>query len=116
MRNKQKILFICNQNRFRSPTAEKFFNEFPGMEAKSAGVNKDATVNLNRELLEWADIIFVMEKRQRNIIHKRYNDIYRTKRIICLYIPDEYDYMDAGLIHLLEMKVTPFLKKEMKWR
>ena len=107
--NKRRVLFLCNQNRMRSPTAERVFSEYPDLDVKSAGVDRDATVVTTRELLEWADIIFVMEKRQRNIVHKKFKDIYASKQIICLYIPDEYAYMDPYLIELLKEKVTGFL-------
>jgi len=104
-----KVLFICEANRLRSPTAETIFSTFPGVEAKSAGVGKEATVPVSTELLEWADLIFVMEKRHRNIIHSRFKEIYLRKRIICLYIPDEFEFMDPELVSLLEEKVTPYL-------
>lgn len=107
---KQKLLFLCNQNRLRSPTAEKVFSENPQLEVKSAGVDNDASVPVNLELLEWADIIFVMEKRQRNIIHKKYKDIYNRKRIVCLYIPDDYDYMDPDLVQLLKMRLPQYVE------
>ncbi|MCG7852094.1 MAG: hypothetical protein MIO92_06195 [Methanosarcinaceae archaeon] len=107
---KQKVLFLCNQNRLRSPTAEKVFSENPQLEVKSAGVDNDASVPVNLELLEWADIIFVMEKRQRNIIHKKFKDIYKRKRIVCLYIPDDYDYMDPDLIQLLKERFPQYVK------
>jgi len=109
--NKQKLLFVCLQNRLRSPTAEKIFSEDAQLEVKSAGLDEASNVSVSRELLEWADIIFVMEKGQRNSIHKKFKDIYAKKRIVCLYIPDEYEYMDAELIHLLQKAVTPYLKK-----
>jgi len=32
------------------------------------------------------------------------------KRVICLDIPDDYDYMDPVLVELLKRKVTPFLR------
>ena len=108
---KNKVLFVCNQNRMRSPTAEKIFCEHPCLEVKSAGVDKDAMVPITGDLLEWADIIFVMEKRQRNLIHKRFKDIYQRKRIVCLYIPDEYDFMDPGLILLLKQVTSRYLGK-----
>jgi len=109
--NKQKLLFVCLQNRLRSPTAEKIFSENAQLDVKSAGLDKASKVPVSRELLEWADIIFVMERRQRNLIHKKFKDIYAKKRIICLYIPDEYEYMDPNLIELLMESVTPYLKK-----
>ncbi|HSB10261.1 MAG TPA: ubiquinone biosynthesis protein UbiE, partial [Blastocatellia bacterium] len=48
-------------------------------------------------------------KRHRNIIHSRFKEIYQRKRIICLYIPDEFEFMDPELVTLLEEKVTPYL-------
>ena len=107
---KQKLLFLCNQNRLRSPTAEKVFSENPQLDVKSAGVDNDASVPVNLELLEWAEIIFVMEKRQRNIIHKKFKDIYRNKRIVCLYIPDDYEYMDPDLIQLLKERLPQYVE------
>jgi predicted protein tyrosine phosphatase len=100
-----KVLFICSANRLRSPTAETIFSGYAGVEAKSAGVGKEATVPVSAELLEWADLIFVMEKRHRNIIHSRFKEVYERKRIICLYIPDEFEFMDPQLIELLEERV-----------
>ena len=109
MSNKKKVLFICNQNRLRSPTAEKLYCNCENIETKSAGINKDALNQLTSELLEWADIIFVFEKRQRNIIHKRFKEIYSRKQIICLYIPDDYEYMEPTLIELLKEKLKPYI-------
>lgn len=52
---KTRVLFVCDKNRLRSPTAERVFGDHPQLEVKSAGVDKDATVVVSRELLEWAD-------------------------------------------------------------
>ena len=107
------VLFICDANRLRSPTAEAVFRNRPGINVRSAGVGKEATVPASLELLEWADLIFVMEKRQRNIIHSRFKELYQRKRIICLYIPDEYEFMDPELVALLQAKVPPYLQQEL---
>jgi predicted protein tyrosine phosphatase len=107
-----KVLFVCDANRLRSPTAETIFSRHPRVEVKSAGVGKEANVRVSRELLEWADIIFVMEKRQRNIIHSRFKEIYQRKRIVCLYIPDEFEFMAPELVALLEERVAPHLPVE----
>ena len=108
----RKVLFLCNQNRLRSPTAERVFRDTPGLEVRSAGVDPDASVAVTRELLEWADLIFVMEKRQRNIVHKRFPDLYASKRIVCLYIPDTYALMDPALIEVLQRSVPPHLAEQ----
>ncbi len=58
----KKLLFVCSQNRLRSPTAEHLFANRAGFEMVSAGLNKGADELLSVESIEWADIIFVMEK------------------------------------------------------
>jgi predicted protein tyrosine phosphatase len=108
----EKLLFVCTANELRSRTAEDIFKDDRRFEVKSAGTHSCANNIITKELLEWADHIFVMEKRHRNIIHKRYPDIYKNKRIMCLYIPDIYDYMDEKLIGILKMKINKYFPLE----
>ncbi len=103
------VLFVCSQNRLRSPTAEQVFADYPGIECSSAGTNHDADNPLTPELIEWAEIIFVMEKVHRKKLASRFRRQLANKRVIMLDIPDEYDYMDPGLVRLLRAKVSPFL-------
>ena len=105
----KNVLFVCSQNRLRSPTAEQVFASHPGVECASAGTNNDADNPLTVELVEWAEIIFVMEKAHRNKLNSKFRRHLANKRIICLDIPDEYEYMDPGLVRLLKAKVSPFL-------
>ncbi len=60
-------------------------------------------------MIERADIIFVMEKSHRNKLSKKYKSFLKDKRVVCLDIPDEYDYMDSDLIKILKNKVLPLL-------
>lgn len=103
-------LFICSANKLRSPTAEDVFASWPDIEVESAGLNHDADVPLSPEQLEWADIIFVMEKAHRSKLSKRYRKYLKGKRVICLNIPDKYKFMDPELVKLLEAKAGPFLR------
>jgi predicted protein tyrosine phosphatase len=105
----KNVLFICSQNKLRSPTAEQVFAHWPGIEASSAGTNKDAENPLSSEQIEWADIIFVMEKAHRSKVQAKYRANLNGKRLICLHIPDEYDFMDPNLIALLKAKVPVYL-------
>lgn len=106
MRN---YLFICSQNRLRSPTAEQVFSSRAGIEVSSAGTNHDAENPVTPELLEWADTIFVMERHHRNKLQKRFRASLNGNRIVCLDIPDEYGFMDPGLIRLLEARLARYL-------
>jgi protein-tyrosine-phosphatase len=38
----KKVLFVCSRNQWRSPTAERVFATRPGLEVRSAGVDKSA--------------------------------------------------------------------------
>jgi predicted protein tyrosine phosphatase len=104
-----KVLFICSQNKLRSPTAEAIFSEYEGLEVDSAGLDRDAEIPLSSEAIEWADVIFVMEKCHRSKLSKQFQPWLKNKRVICLDIPDEYEYMEPALIELLKKKVLPLL-------
>jgi predicted protein tyrosine phosphatase len=108
------VLFICSQNRLRSPTAEQVFSNRAGFEVASAGLSPEAEQPVTPELLAWADLIFVMEGAHRNKLAKLFHDHLESKRVICLDIPDEYEYMDPVLVKLLEIKVGPFFSRTPK--
>ena len=104
------VLFLCSQNKLRSPTAEAIFSNIEGFKVRSAGLNNDAVVPISPELVEWADYIFVMEKSHRNKLKKKYRKYINKQRIICLDIPDEYEFMDEELIRLLKQRIGSFFK------
>src|SRR5262245_1728908 len=106
-----RVLFVCSQNRLRSPTAEQVFASWEGVEVASAGLNNDAENVVGPELLDWAQIIFVMEKVHRNKLRKQYGRYLNGKRIVCLDIPDEFDFMDPELVALLKARVPRHLPR-----
>jgi predicted protein tyrosine phosphatase len=103
------VLFLCSQNRLRSPTAEQVFADWPGIETRSAGLGNDADVPVTPELLAWSELIFVMEKIHRTRLSSKFGRHLKDKRIVCLDIPDNYDFMQPALVELLKRKVTRFL-------
>ncbi len=105
----KRILFLCSQNKLRSPTAECIFTDYPGIEVDSAGLNNNAIVPLSDEQIEWADIVIVMEKAHRNRLNTKFRHTLAGKRIAVLNIPDDYDYMDDDLIKLLKLRCQPYL-------
>jgi predicted protein tyrosine phosphatase len=103
------LLFVCSQNKLRSPTAEAVFAEMPGIDVDSAGLNNDAVVPLSPDQVEWADVIFVMEKVHREKLNRKFKRHLHGQRMIVLGIPDNYAYMDPALVKLLKVKVTAYL-------
>ena len=104
------ILFVCGRNRARSPTAEQVFADYPGVEVASAGTSRDADVPVTAELLEWADMVFVMENSHRAKLSAQFRAALRNTKIVCLGIPDDFAFMDPELVVLLKSKVTPHLR------
>jgi predicted protein tyrosine phosphatase len=103
------VLFICGKNKWRSPTAENIFADHPGVSCASAGLSHDAEVPLSAALIEWADLIFVMEKAHKAKLSARFKPHLAGKRVVCLGIPDNYQFMQPALVKLLRIKVTPHL-------
>lgn len=105
-----KFLFVCSQNRLRSPTAEAVFSAYPGVEAISAGTNNDATTPISADLIEWADVVFCMEKVHRNKLTSKFKNHFKNKRLVVLDIPDNYEYMDLDLVRILKAKVPRYVR------
>jgi predicted protein tyrosine phosphatase len=105
----KNILFVCSQNRLRSPTAEQVFSQRPDLEVASAGTNNDAENPITSELIKWADVIVVMEKMHRTKVQKRFRSSLNSNRLICLDIPDNFAFMDPALVALLEKRLAPHL-------
>ena len=106
------LLFICSQNKLRSPTAEHVFASWPGVSAASAGINHGAETPLSAEMLEWADLVFVMEAVHRRKVSSKFRACLGDTKLICLGIPDNYTFMDPHLIDLLKLRVLPYLPSQ----
>ncbi len=98
-----KLLLVCSRNRWRSPTAEAIANRIGGCEARSAGTEPSARVRVTEKLIGWADWILCMEKRHAGRLRERFDPaLFDGKRLVCLDIPDDYEFMDPELVTLLE--------------
>ncbi len=63
---------------------------------------------MSPELIEWADLILVMERSHRAQLQRRFGPHLRHARIACLDIRDEYGFMDEDLQRLLEARVRRY--------
>ena len=99
---------MCSRNRWRSPSAEKIFDGVNGCRARSAGTEPGARVRVTAGHRGWADVIFAMEKKHVRRLQEKYPEAMSGRKIICLNIPDDYEFMQAELIELLEARVPPY--------
>lgn len=106
---KQKLLFICSRNKQRSLTAETILRDNPTIDVKSAGTETGARVKVTAGLLNWADLIFVMERRHVNRLQQKYADVLINKTIITLGIADDYAYMDEELVDILINRLAEYI-------
>lgn len=103
------VLFVCSRNQWRSRTAETIFKDNQSHSFRSAGTENDARIKMNERLINWADLIFVMEKRHKQRLQDKFEQLLDDKKVIILDIKDDYQYMDEELIDILRTSVTPYL-------
>ena len=101
----RNVLFVCSQNRLRSPTAEQVFSGRRDIEVASAGTNHDAvqaadarTGRLGRHHLRHG-------KGASRQAAEAIQGEPEEGPVICLDIPDDYEFMDPALVRLLEDQV-----------
>lgn len=107
---KERILFVCTANVDRSRTAEDLYRWDGRYEIQSAGTAPFATTPINRDLLLWADRIFVMserEDRHRTLIKLRFPGVVRP--ILDLDVEDRWRRGDPELVKQLLKKLSQHL-------
>ena len=108
--DKIKILFVCSRNKWRSLTAEKICENVSGYSVRSAGTEKGARIRVTEGLVGWADWIFVMEKKHADRLRSKFPESLEGKKLICLQIPDNYQYMEPELVELLQAKLGFYME------
>lgn len=101
------LLFICSKNQWRSPTAEGLFKNNPAHIARSAGTSNKARIKVSQKLIDWADVIFVMEYKHRDILKQQFDTIQTT--LIVLNIADDYKFNDPMLLEILKENLQQYL-------
>lgn len=107
----KNILFVCSANKDRSKTAEDYFSEkYYNFNFDSAGTNKKVcnqlgTNYLDKNQLDWADKIYLMENKHLKAIKEVFGNTH-SKKISVLNIRDVYSYGSKELIEILKNKVS----------
>jgi predicted protein tyrosine phosphatase len=100
-----KILFVCSRNKRRSLTAETIFKTESAWDVRSAGTEESARIKVTAGHLGWADVIVVMEKRHKERLQHKYPEELTAKPCVCLFVSDDYEFMDSTLIEILREKM-----------
>ena len=104
------ILFLCTANVQRSKTAEELFlaidksNNYKSAGLSEKYVSKAGTSLCSAELLDWADKIYVFEKKHIDRIRKHTGE-KNLHKISNLDIEDKYQYFQRELVLLLLQKL-----------
>ncbi len=101
------LLFVCSKNQWRSPTAELLFKSHQQHIARSAGTSSKARIKVNQKLIDWADEIFVMERKHKDLLEKNFGSD-RPQKIKVLNIQDNYQYGDPELIEILKAQLAGY--------
>jgi predicted protein tyrosine phosphatase len=109
----RQLLFICSQNRWRSLTAERLFDEHPEIIARSAGTEAGARTRVAAGHLGWAEVIFVMEKKHADRLRAKFPGELRGKPLVNLRIPDDYPFQDAALVELLRERLHAYFGRDL---
>ena len=73
------------------------------------GTQPGARIVVTEGHLGWADLIFCMEKSHRNRLRRKFPEALQGKRVLCLHIPGEYEFMQPDLIEELHAKLAPYV-------
>ena len=103
----RKLLFVCSRNRIRSLTAERLFDGCPDFQVRSVGTQPNARIVVTEGHLGWADLIFCMEKSHLERLRRKFPEAMRERRVVCLHLPDDYEYMHPDLLDELRARLAP---------
>lgn len=103
----KKVLCVCSAGLLRSPTTAVVLSQEPyNCNTRAVGINAEyALIALDNVHLSWADEIVVMEAWMEDEVKKRLADGVlggKSKRVICLSVPDSFPYRDPELVRLIK--------------
>ncbi|CAG5000344.1 hypothetical protein DYBT9275_02444 [Dyadobacter sp. CECT 9275] len=108
MTERPNILVVCGRNKKRSRTAEYIFKNDNRFNIRSAGLSPKSDRKISENDLHWADLVFVMETRQRAKLSELYRHMELPK-VEILNITDDYEFMDEELIEMLTDRMNDAL-------
>lgn len=101
----KKVLFVCSMGILRSATGSRIYgNKY---NTRSAGTYSEALIQINDQLLMWADQIVFVNKENFHMANKQYNEIMEKKDVKVLNIPDTHPHMHPEIIKAFQEQYEP---------
>lgn len=100
--NALRVLCVCTVGMLRSPTLANILNQHSGKyNARSAGIDELALIEVTEKLLYWTDWIIVMDYSTAQSIH----DMGFDGVIYNFSVSDDYSYNDSVLIDIFNSRL-----------
>lgn len=103
-----RVLFVCAMNKRRSVTAERLYRNDARLQVRSAGLRSEAPRRLSDGDLQWADVVYVMEREHASTLKQRFSGL-ELPPIEVLDVPDDFECMDPRLQEILRLTLDPDL-------
>ena len=103
----KKVLCVCSAGLLRSPTVAFVLSQEPfNFNTRCVGLSPEfALISVDEVLLEWADEIVCMDKKQERELKTK-----TQKPVVCLSIPDHFEYRSPELIELIKKQYEAISK------
>lgn len=110
----KRVLCVCSAGLLRSPTAALVLSQEPfNYNTRAAGLSGEyALILVDDVLLKWADEIVCMSKGQ----ELELEIMMPRKPIICLDIPDNFEYRNPALKDLIHNKYVERVPDFKRWK
>ncbi len=106
-----RLLFVHHKAGPSTPAPEDLLASEPRLSIRTVWLEELTLNEVQPEVFHEADLVLVMEKRMRQIIHKRLKALGISKRVICLYLPEHHDRQDPDFEALFKERVFVYLEK-----
>src|SRR5829696_8646478 len=105
----RKCVNCTTLNSVNEAPIQKLFEGFALYQARSAGTQPGARIVVTEGHIGWADLIFCMEKSHVSHLRRKFPEAMQGKPVVCLHIPDDYEFMQPDLIDELRAKLAAYI-------
>ncbi len=105
---KLRLLFVQHKAGPAVPAVEELLGARHRLDIRTVWLEDLAD---DDEGFRWADLILVLEKHMRHMIHKKLRNAGVAKRVVCLFLPEHHDRQDPTYAALFKERVFVYLEK-----